>query len=184
VLSEPTGYKILGNEHMAFSPVIRRSRLTVVNRWIARAERTVSEDIPGPPDEVRAFYIDLTNIALVHPLVVSVQTLDRTQTADGYVQTYRVGDRIPFGPLRLRTNYLARLYVPVAGEVLAEARQFPRVHLRSTVSFEPTAGFTRVVERIRIEAPLPLAAVTTRKAVQAHTEMLAGIRRRFEGVRR
>ena len=39
---------------------------------------------------------------------------------------------------------------------------------------------TRIVERIRIEAPWPLASVTTRKAVEAHTEMLAGIRRSFE----
>ncbi len=39
---------------------------------------------------------------------------------------------------------------------------------------------TRLTERIQIAAPWPLASVTTRKAVEAHTEMLAGIRRRFE----
>ena len=89
-------------------------------------------------------------------------------------------DRIPLGPVRLRTSYVARLYVPVTGDVLAEARQFPRVRLCSTVAFEPIETGTRVVERIRIEAPRPLASVTTRKAVEAHTEMLAGIRRRFE----
>jgi len=48
------------------------------------------------------------------------------------------------------------------------------------VSFEPIATGTRVVERIRIEAPRPLAAMTVGTAVEAHAEMLAGIRQRFE----
>ena len=84
------------------------------------------------------------------------------------------------GPLRLRTSYVARLHVPVTGDVSTEARQFPRVRLCGTVAFEPTETGTRVVERMQIEAPRPLASVTTRKAVEAHTEMLAGIRRHFE----
>jgi polyketide cyclase/dehydrase/lipid transport protein len=151
-----------------------------VSRWIRREERTLSEDVPGPPDDVRGFYVDMDNIKLVHPLVVSVRTVNRSETADGYVQTYRVVDRIPFGPLHLHTNYVAKLYVPIAGDVLTEARQFPRVRLSGTVSFEPIATGTRVVERIRIEAPRPLAAMTVGKAVEAHAEMLAGIRQRFE----
>ncbi len=57
---------------------------------MALAERTVTEEIPAPPNEVRAFYVDLDNIKRVHPLVVAVRTTDRHQTADGYVQTYRV----------------------------------------------------------------------------------------------
>jgi hypothetical protein len=154
--------------------------LSIVRRWIMRVERTLCEDIAGSPGDVRAFYVDLENIRLVHPLVVSVRTVARSQTADGYVQTYRVGDRIPIGPFRLRTSYVARLYVPVAGDVLSEARQFPRVCLRSAVAFEPTGTGTRVTERIRIEAPRPLASVTVRKAIDAHTEMLAGIRQRYE----
>jgi len=30
--------------------------------WIARAERTISDEIPAPPDQVRDFYVDLDNI--------------------------------------------------------------------------------------------------------------------------
>ena len=60
---------------------------------------------------------------------MSVRTVCRSETAVGYVQTYRVGDRIPVGPVTLRTSYIARLSVPVAGDVLTEARQFPRVRL-------------------------------------------------------
>ena len=158
-----------------------RSRLSTVSRWITSVERTLSEEVPGPPDDVRAFYTDLDNIKLVHPLVVSVRTVDRRETADGYVQTYRVADRIPVGPLHLRTSYVARLHVPLTGDVLTDARQFPRVRLRGTVSFESTQSGTRVTERIGIEAPRPLASMTIHKAVEAHAEMLAGIRRHFEG---
>ena len=148
--------------------------------WAARAERTVSEEIPAPPDKVRDFYVNLDNIKQVHPLVVAVRTTDRRQTADGYVQTYRVKDRIPLGPLRLRISYVARLHVPNTGDVTAESRQFPRVRLHTTVAFEPTGSGTRITEYMRIEAPRPLAALTTREAVNAHIAMLAGIRRTFE----
>ena len=148
--------------------------------WIAHAETTLSEDVPAPPEEVRAFYVDLDNIKLVHPLIVSVQTMSRTQTPDGYRQSYRVIDRIPLGPLTMKIAYRARLHVPRDGDVLTEADQSPGVRLRGRVSFEPIDGGTRVTERIRIAAPRPLAPMTTREGVKAHIEMLAGIRCHFE----
>jgi hypothetical protein len=148
--------------------------------WIGSAERTITDVVPAPPAEVRAFYVDLDNIKLVHPLVVSVQSTARTETADGYTQTYRVRDRIPLGPLVLSVAYTARLHVPVHGDVLTEARQFPRVALDGVVSFAETGDGTRVTERLRIQAPRPLAAMTVREAVAAHVEMLAGIREYFD----
>ena len=147
---------------------------------MARAEHTVSEEIPAPPDEVRDFYVDLDNIKRVHPLVVAVRATDRRQTADGYVQGYRVQDRIPLGPLRLRISYVARLHVPDVGDVTAEARQFPWIRLRTTVTFEPIDAGTRITEHMRIDAPRALATMTVREAVNAHTVMLAGMRCCFE----
>ena len=154
-----------------------------MSRWVPSVERTVSDVVAGSVDDVRAFYVDLDNIRLVHPLVVAVRTVARSETPDGYEQTYRVTDRIPVGPLRMRTSYTARLTVPETGDVRTEARQFPRVRLRGTVSFEPTGSGTRVTERIGIQAPRPLARMTVQKAVAAHIEMLAGIRRHFEAAR-
>jgi hypothetical protein len=151
-----------------------------VSFWIAHADRTLSEEIPAPPDQVRAFYVDLDSIKVVHPLVVSVQTISRRDSADGYQQTYRVRDRIPLGPLSLRITYWARVEVPVDGDVITEARQFPRVRLNGVVAFEPTASGTRLTERLRIAAPRLLAPMTQREAVNAHTAMLAGIRSHFE----
>jgi hypothetical protein len=151
-----------------------------VSLWIAHAERTISEDIPAPPDAVRDFYVDLDNIKDLHPLVVSVEVLSHDQTADGYQKTYRVRDRIPVGPLSMGITYWARVQVPLQGDVLTEARQFPRVRLNGTVSFEPIGLATRLTERIAIAAPRPLAAMTQREAVDAHVAMLAGIRGHFE----
>jgi hypothetical protein len=148
--------------------------------WIAHAERTITEEVPAPPELVRDFYVDLDNIKVVHPLIVSVKTISRTETADGYLHSYRVVDRIPLGPLTIKITYTARLQVPTHGDVLTEADQSPGVRLRGTVSFEPAGDGTRVTERIRFAAPRLLASVTIREGVKAHIEMLAGIRRHFE----
>ncbi|QNI05105.1 SRPBCC family protein [Mycobacterium kubicae] len=148
--------------------------------WVARAERTLTEDVPAPPADVRAFYVDLENLKTFHPLIAAVQVLSRTRTTDGYQQSYRVTDRIPLGPWRFRISYRARLEVPTAGDVKTQAAQSPGVRLRGEVSFEPIAGGTRLTERIHLTAPRPLAAFTVRAADKAHREMLAGIRRHFE----
>lgn len=151
--------------------------------WTVHAERTLSEHVPAPPDAVRDFYVDLDNIKLVHPLIVSVETVSRRETPEGYQQTYRVVDRIPLGPLTIRTSYQARLRVPARGDVLTEADQSPGVRLRGRVSFEPVDGGTQVTERIGITAPRLLAGVTIREGVKAHVKMLAGIRSHFESGR-
>lgn len=148
--------------------------------WIAHTERTLTEEVPAPPEAVRDFYVDLDNLKIVHPLIVSVQTISRTETSEGYAHSYRVIDRIPLGPLTLKVTYTARLHVPAHGDVLTEADQPPGVRLRGTVSFSPAGRGTQVTERIRFAAPRLLASVTVREGVKAHTEMLAGIRRHFE----
>jgi hypothetical protein len=148
--------------------------------WVAHTERTLTQDVSAPPGDVRDFYVNLDNIKLVHPLIVSVDTLSRNQIPNGYVQSYRVRDQIPLGPFTMKIVYRARLHVPVEGDVMTEADQSPGVHLRGTVSFEPIETGTRVVERIQIAAPRLLAPITTREAVKAHIAMLAGISRHFE----
>ncbi|KZS60275.1 SRPBCC family protein [Mycobacterium ostraviense] len=148
--------------------------------WVACAERTLAESVPAPPDRVRDFYVNLDNIKLVHPLIVSVQPTARRDTAQGYLQSYRVIDRIPLGPFAIQIRYRSRVQVPDDGDVSTEADQSPGVHVRTTVSFEAIDAGTRLTERIRITAPRPLAAFTIREAVKAHRAMLAGIRRHFE----
>ena len=45
--------------------------------WITHAAETLTEEIPAASEVVRDFYVDLDNIKVVHPLVVSVQTISR-----------------------------------------------------------------------------------------------------------
>jgi hypothetical protein len=142
-------------------------------------ERTLVEQIPGAPEAVRRYYVDLDRIADVHPLVVNVRTLSHRVTDEGYETTYRVKDLIPLGFLTLPISYTATLTVPAAGAVTAQAWQFPGVRLDSVVTFDAENGGTRLTERISISAPRVLLAVTVRQAVAAHIEMLAGIRRHF-----
>lgn len=148
--------------------------------WHASSEHTLSELIPAEPATVRDFYVDLVNIRLVHPLVVSVRPLRRRDTpGGGYLRAYRILDRIPLGPMVLRACYTAELYVPERGEVLTEARQFPGVRLFGRVTFDGGAEGTTLTERLRISAPSPLATFTVGQAVAAHQSMLAGIRSHF-----
>ncbi|WP_308170571.1 SRPBCC family protein [[Mycobacterium] fortunisiensis] len=147
--------------------------------WTGQARRSVCGEVPAPPERVRAFYVDLDNIAQVHPLVQWVRSDSRVELADGYRQDYRVHDRIPLGPLLLPITYRARLTVPAEGTVRAQARQFPQVRLDSRVDFTPSATGTRITEDLTITAPRPLLAVTVRQAVAAHTTMLAAIGKLF-----
>ena len=149
--------------------------------WYVHTERTMSDDVPAPPTQVRDFYVDLNNIRLVHPLILSVDLVSSSQNDVGSERIYRVVDRVPVGPLTMKITYRARLWVPNSdGDVLTEADQPPGVHLRGVVSFKPIPAGTRVTERVRFSAPRPLAGVTVREGVKAHVEMLAGIRRHFE----
>ncbi len=147
--------------------------------WIAETERLVSEQVPAAPEEVRAFYVNLDNLKLLHPFLVSVRTLDRTDTTDGYTQTYRIRENIPLLGLRLPIRFRARLTVPRTGDVITESRQFPRVRLHTVVSFEPAETGTLLTERIRFSAPRPLAGITVTEGFTAHREMLAGIAAHF-----
>lgn len=144
-----------------------------------RTTQILREHIPAAPEVVRRFYVDLDNITALHPLVVSVRSTGRQDTADGYVQTYVVHDRVPFGPVALPIRYTARLTVPDVGDVIADSRQFPRVRLHTVVSFEPDGPGTLLTERIDVAAPRPLAGVTVREGVAAHRQMLAGIAAHF-----
>lgn len=150
--------------------------------WMAHDERTLTEEVPAPPDHVRDYYVDLDNIRLVHPLIVSVKLLSHDETPDGYRVSYQVVDRIPLGPFTMKTSYRARLHVPVRGNVHTEADQSPGVRLRGTVSFDPIEGGTRVTERIQFTAPRPLAGFTVREGCKAHVKMLNGIRWHFENL--
>lgn len=148
--------------------------------WMSRARFELSEEVPGTPDDVRTFYTDLANMKLVHPLVVAVEVVGDRHDSQGHHRDYRVRDRIPFGPLNLAVTYRATVLIAPDGVVHTEARQFPKVRLRGTVTFEPVGAGTTIAEAVDIEAPRPLMVFTARQAEEAHKAMLAAIRLHFE----
>jgi hypothetical protein len=147
---------------------------------MARSRCELNVEVPTTADRVRAFYTDLENMKLVHPLVVAVDCTGNRQDAQGWHRTYQVRDRIPVGPFTLPVTYRATVQIAPDGVVHTEAYQVPRVRLQGTVTFAPTAGGTRVTESIDIDAPRPIAAFTVREAEKAHSTMLAASRRYFE----
>jgi len=146
---------------------------------ITEDERVLSQKIAAPPVRVRAFYVDLANLKSLHPFLVSVHAAGRRSTADGYVQMYRVRERIPLGRVKLPIRFRVWLTVPRAGDVITDSWQFPRIRLHTVVSFEPDGPDTILTENIRFAAPGPLTRVTVTEAVAAHRTMLAGIAAHF-----
>jgi len=131
---------------------------------------------------VRNFYVDLERMPEVHPLVVSVTPTGRHDTDQGYRQSYRITDRIPFGRLSAPIRYRVELWVPRSGDVRAQSWQFPQVTLDTTISFEPDGDGTLLTERMQICAPRVLLRFTVHQAVDAHRQMLSAIAAKFERV--
>lgn len=145
---------------------------------LGQVRRSVSAVVPAAPEVVREFYVDLDNLARVHPLVVAVESVDSPRGA----REYRVTDRVRLGPVRLRIHYAVTMTAR-DGKVLSVARQFPRVRLHTWVSFAARGVETVLTEDMRIEAPRPLLGLTVRRAVAAHREMLAGVAAHFRSDR-
>ena len=61
-------------------------------------------------------YTDVTNLKLVHPLIVTVRRVDP--------ERWRVQERMPFGGLPFRIWYSARVRVEANGDVVGESRLF------------------------------------------------------------
>ena len=113
-----------------------------------RRRGTLFDEIPAAPDEVRDFYVDLDNIK------VSTRWSYRCRPArhqDRRRLRADLSGARPYsiGAVAMRITYRARVDVPIHGDVITEARQFPRVRLRGVVTFEPIESGTRLTERLQ-----------------------------------
>lgn len=148
-------------------------------RMIGHADRILSEGVPGDPDEVRDFCINLSLIPEVCP-TGTIRAVFRRESVRDDAETYRVHDGLVLGWLTVPISYSVRLRVPVAGALSAEIHPMPAVRLDSVIAFEPLQTGTRLREYLRISAPRPLLGVVVDRAVATHTDLLAGVRRHFE----
>lgn len=134
---------------------------------------------------LHAFLCDLHNYVPLHPLIESIEEIERIDELPN-ARRFRVVDRIPLGPLRLRTEYIAALDPVSDTEVHGHAWQSPGVRLHTVYTLSPhlrssTSGAsTRLEERVSIKAPLGLRRFVKGQARASHLTMLHDMKKLLE----
>jgi Polyketide cyclase / dehydrase and lipid transport len=144
---------------------------------MARAAFTQSIHIAAAPDAVKASLADYSHHNVIHPMIVSVQTLDPATTPEGRpLRRYNITDRVRMGPFTFGITYLATISEAADGALVSAAYQQPRVHLHNVTHCLPEGDGTHVEEQIDIEAPGLLIGYVLKQARQAHSRMLANLK--------
>ena len=147
---------------------------------MARAEFEHSIEIAVPRAVLHAFLCDLGNYVPLHPLIESIQALppkpDRPRA-----KRYRVVDRIPIGPFRMKSVYTAALDPISESEVHGLAWQAPGIHLHTTYALEPRGSGTQLTESCRVDAPWTLLRFVVGQASKSHQTTLRKMKALLEG---
>ncbi len=141
----------------------------------------LEQDIAVSPATLHTFLCDLNNYVPLHPLIESIEELPPSEELPR-AKRYRVVDRIPFGPFKLKTVYLAALDPVAEDEVHGHAWQFPSIRLHTVYSLKPIPMGTHLVERVRVEAPRLLRRFVIGQARRAHRETLARMKTLIEEI--
>jgi hypothetical protein len=141
---------------------------------------TLEEDLDVAPSVLRAFLCDLNNLVALHPLIESIEELKPNEELPR-AKHYRVVDRIPLGPFKLRTVYTAALDPVGENEVHGYAWQFPSIELRTVYAFTAAPLGTHLVERVRVDAPRFLRGFVVEQARLAHVETLSRMKAILRG---
>lgn len=151
-----------------------------------RREFKLQVEIAVPPEQVRAFLLDLDNLAPLHPLIESIELLDSRPERPA-ARRYRVVDQIPLGPFHMRTVYLAELEGIAEDEVCGRAWQPPGITLETRYRLSPLRALAReagdgtvLEEEVRVDAPWGLGRFVQNQASRAHAETLAKMKRLLE----
>ena len=136
-------------------------------------------EIGVPREEVYAFLVDLRGYVPLHPFIVSIDALPALEALPG-ASVHRVVDRIPLGPLKLKTVYVAALEPRGNGEVRGHAWQSPRVRLHTRYGLVDFASGTRLVERCFVDAPRLIRPFVVSQARKAHEATLEGLKALLE----
>ncbi len=121
---------------------------------------------------LHAFLCDLNNYVPLHPLIESIEELSPSKDRPR-ARRYRVVDRVPFGPFKLRVAYIAALESIDENEVHGNAWQFPSIRLHTVYSLAATSAGTRLVENVTVHAPGLIRRYVMGQAKAAHTETLS-----------
>jgi hypothetical protein len=139
----------------------------------------LKQDFDVAPSVLHAFLCDLKNYVALHPLIESIEELSPSDELP-LARRYRVVDRMPLGPFRVRTVYHAALDPVSKGEVHGYAWQFPAVQLHTIYALTTTELGTRLVERVSIRAPRLFRRFVVDQARRAHAETLSKMKRLLE----
>lgn len=129
---------------------------------------------------------DLHRLEPLHPFIESIEALPASPALPK-ARRYRVVDRIPLGPFRLKTVYTAALEPVADDEVHGHAWQSPGITLRTIYTLTPGEGEdggeadTRLAERCFVSAPWGFGGFVRRQARRAHAELLRGLKALLEG---
>lgn len=133
--------------------------------------------------ELHAFLCDLHRYVPLHPFIESIEELPPIEALPK-AQRYRVVDRIPLGPFKLKTVYTAALDPASPTEVRGYAWQAPSIRLLTAYALEPTEEGTRLVERCWVDARGPMRFFVVAQARKAHAKTHEEMKALLEGEER
>jgi hypothetical protein len=99
------------------------------------------------------FLADLSQHALIYPLVVSVEELE---VPEEQFRRYRITDRVRMEPFKFKVSYEADIWRTQAGDLRSIARRSPGIILHNTTSAIPKGDGTLLWEEVSVKAPFLL----------------------------
>jgi len=133
--------------------------------------------IQSTPERVLDFLADLSEHDKIHPLIVSVEKLD---LPDEKFQRYRITDRVPMGPFKIKAVYEADIWRTADGNLQSIARQSPGIVLHNTTTATPKGDGTLLCEVVSVKAPSLLREFTLRQARESHQKMFERVKAYLE----
>lgn len=146
---------------------------------MARAEFEHSIEIAVPRALLHGFLCDLENYVPLHPLIESISKLEPKPDRPR-AKRYRVVDRIPIGPFRMKSVYTAALDPISESEVHGLAWQSPGIHLHTTYALDARGTGTHLTETCRVDAPWPMLRFVVGQASRSHRTTLSKMKALLE----
>ncbi len=137
-------------------------------------------DIRVAPTRLHSFLCDLHNYVSLHPLIESIEEISPAEGRPR-ARRYRVVDRIPLGPFKIRTVYTAALDPVSEHEVHGHAWQSLGIRLHTVYLLKEVASGTHLVERVSVSAPRILRGFVVSQARKSHQETLAKMKVWLQG---
>ena len=137
-------------------------------------------EIGVAPRRLHSFLCDLHNYVPLHPLIESIEEISPPKGMPR-ARCYRVVDRIPLGPFKIRTVYTAVLDPVTEHEVHGHAWQSLGIRLDTVYLLEEVASGTHLVEKVSVFAPRILRGFVVSQARKSHAETLAKMKAWLQG---